>query len=266
MQLALPLDHLSLRTPSLDATLACLLEKLGLQAVRTPQAPREHSRIHLDRCYMEVAQPVSQPPSFAGIGVSSPCFFLRFDHPDLEGELRRLGLRPRPLTAYQGKDGVWEDLSFEEPEAEGLLLVRRTQPPEVAKDWPPALRASNPAGILALSSVLVATPRFSEAQAFFRKLCGSNQVGPPRDDGFLQATRCDVQLPAGRGRITLLERERQAVEGVGLAVQDLGVAQRFVESRGVTTTAAGAASPGSELWLELGLPGSFRWSLQAVTP
>ena len=73
--LRLWLDHASVAVPELAAAVEHLDRRLGLHATVSPAAPERHSRVYLDRSYLEF----SVHPT--GSGWEATMFFLRFSEP-----------------------------------------------------------------------------------------------------------------------------------------------------------------------------------------
>jgi len=248
-----PLDHVSLRTPDFAGTLQVLEERLGLVARRTPAAPQQHARIFLNRSYLEIRRSDSSPAT-----VQASRFFLRFE----DGSRAQAALAARGLTSelatYQGEDGVWEDLTVQDPEATALLLVRRTEPPEVAMDWPPAQTDAS-SGLHSLGGVVLGVPDMGHAASFFKKLLGDVAVEEPRRDAELGADRLDIAWDGFR--LGVVQRQERNVEAVLLTVNDLEATRRWVERRGLRAVSRNFEGR-PELWVkEEGLPGPMRWVL-----
>lgn len=229
-----------------------LAQRVGLIATRTPSAATRHSRVYMHRSYLEVSTPETSAASPRG---SVPLFFLRFE--DLEQTRRELTARGIAFdaTPYQGRDGVWDNVVLTAPE--GVLapiLVKRTHPLEIAREWPPAASAPQPCGARHLSGVLlpVAAGRRQAAIDFFHLLLPQAQVLPASREPVWGSTRTDVVWPGGR--IALLESAASSPAatpgalGVLLAVDDLGRTRAFFDTRGVRTLPGGSGA--KELWLD----------------
>jgi hypothetical protein len=69
----LRLDHALVVEPDLPGAVEHLVRRLGLRATMSPQARDRHSRVYLDRSYLEVSA------GSGGEDWSATMFFLRFD-------------------------------------------------------------------------------------------------------------------------------------------------------------------------------------------
>lgn len=167
MSVRLKLDHASLAVPDLDAAVEVLATGAGLETTRSPADPGRHGRIHLDRTYLEVA---------ADPGARSwqcPLFFLRFDDlAKLRNHLASVGIEYKVGT-YQGVDGTWDDVEVLSGGVPLPILVRRTHPPEVAADWPPALKRPHPGGAATLEQVHLVVTDLDAAAEVYSKLLGT---------------------------------------------------------------------------------------------
>jgi hypothetical protein len=229
--LNLNLDHVSVQTPDLGATVELLRDRLGLITTPTSAAADRHGRLLLHRSYMEVA---------AGTTASLPLFFLRYDR--LEHALATLekrGLRAR-ASSYQGVDGTWEDVELDAGTAVPLpFLVRRVTPPDVAKDWPPPLTAPHPCGAMALASVHVRARQLEPAMEVYERLLGAPARGLD--------TR-GARFRVGSGQIVVHEAAERAPAIVALELQvaSLEHTQRYLTALGTTPLRAG-----DTLWTDL---------------
>lgn len=218
--MTLLLDHVSVQTPAQEAMIALLGDRIGLITTRTAAAPDRHGRVHLDRSYLEIA---------AGTEASLPFFFLRFDRLDatldaLEGR----GLRAR-AGSYQGCDGIWEEIAIDGDTAVPLpFLIRRTTPPEVARDWPPPLAAPHPCGALALAAVHLRVAGLKRGVEIYERLLGA----PALTVGAASALH-----QVGSGRIVLHEAAElpPAIVGLELRVASLEHTQQYLAARGTQT-------------------------------
>lgn len=186
MSAGLWLDHASLCVPSLPLAIRRLDEVLGLTVVPTPARPAAHARIWLDRSYLEV-----RAEGAWGLGG----FFLGFpERVTTQEALAARGLVARPAPRYVGVDGAWEELHLEGPGDVPLpILVRRIEPPELARDWPPPLSTAHPGGAISLAGLELVVPELTLAAPIYRAL-GASSEGDPGNE------RLQVQLGA-RGKL-----------------------------------------------------------------
>jgi hypothetical protein len=192
--------------------------RLGLRATVSAAAPDRHSRVYLDRSYLEVA---AQPGICDWIATH---FFVRFEDPQwLRGHLASAGLASR-FGTYAGVDGVWDDVGIErEPSILFPILVRRTHPPEVAADWPPTLTEIHPCGAWVLAAVYVDVPDWDPAVDVYTRLLGSDSTGVPVSvDG-----RRSLRLALRSGAIVLNEAPMAGMALV-LGVRSLGETERLL--------------------------------------
>jgi hypothetical protein len=234
--MTLVLDHVSVQVPAQAAMIAMLRDRLGLITTRTPAAPDRHGRVYLDRSYLEIA---------AGTEASLPFFFLRYDRLDHTLDaLRGRGLRVR-AGLYQGLDGIWEEIELDAGTAAPLpFLIRRTTPPEVARDWPPPLASPHPCGAEALAAVHLRVPGLEPALETYERLLGS----PAMTAGAGGAVH-----PVGSGRIVFREAAgiSPAIIGFELRVASLEQTRQHLSALGTKTWRADGA-----LWTDL--PGGGR--------
>jgi catechol 2,3-dioxygenase-like lactoylglutathione lyase family enzyme len=214
----LRLDHVSIEVPDFADAVGRLDERLGLRVTVSPQAPGRHGRVYLDRGYLEVA---AHP---GGPAWAATSFFLRFSDPEglrahLEGV--RLGYRSR---VYEGVDGRWEDVELDVADVPVPILVRRTEPAQVARNWPPPLDRPHRCGAVTLAAVHLPVPSAGEAAEFYARLL--NVEAPTALSGAGPHRRAVFQL--GSATITLVEDgERRAVV---LGVASLEMSRAFLSS------------------------------------
>jgi hypothetical protein len=152
------------RFPDFADAVGRLDERLGLRVTVSPQAPAPHGRVYLDRAYLEVAAHPGSP----AWAVRS--FFLRFPDPEglrahLEGA--RLGYRDR---VYEGVDGRWEDVELDVAGVPVPILVRRTEPVQVARNWPPPLGKPHRCGAVTLAAVHLPVASIEAAADVYARL------------------------------------------------------------------------------------------------
>lgn len=166
MALQLKLDHASIAVPDMDLAVDMLAGVAGLQVTRSPADPRRHGRIYLDRSYLEVAADPSLDRWQCLL------FFLRFDDPAmLDDHLAAAGIENR-IGTYQGVDGTWDDVEVSLGDVPLPILVRRTHPPDIAADWPPAIKTPHPGGARTLAQVHVAVSDLAAAEEAYARLLG----------------------------------------------------------------------------------------------
>lgn len=203
MTVSLRLDHVSVAVPVLADAVAHLERRLGLHTTITPADPDRHGRVHLDRTYLEItAQPAQR-------GWDASLFFLRFQDPArLREHLETTGLRYR-FSEYVGVDGVWDDVEIIAGDMTMPILVRRTDPPGTAADWPPPLARPHPGPAHTLASVYVEVTDPPVAAARYRLL-----LGLPEPSGLDPGLR--MQL--GAGEVVLVPAVRTGIAGIVLGV------------------------------------------------
>lgn len=208
-RIALWLDHASIQVPELP-TAVKHLHRIGLRATESPAAPERHSRVYLDRSYLEVS---ADPGSS---GWAAPLFFLRFEDPVwLRAHLDRVGFTSR-FGTYEGVDGTWDDVEVGGWSVPLPILVRRTAPAEIAHWWPPPLREPHRCGATSLAEVHVGVSALEPAVEAYARLLGPREGPSPTAD--VPTGRRRAVLPAASGRIVLLEGGADAVEGIVLGV------------------------------------------------
>lgn len=197
------LDHASIGVPHLGTAVDRLGRQLGLEVTVSPQAPERHGRIHLDRAYLEV----STHPDVSTWDITH--FFLRFS--DLEGlraHLDRVDLRYR-YDVYEGVDGRWDDIALDVAEVPVPVLVRRTEPAQVARNWPPPLDHPHRCGAFRLTAVHVPVVSIEAAAEVYLRLLG---VEAPRVLSGPGPDQRRAVFHLGSGTIVLVEgAERRAV-------------------------------------------------------
>ncbi len=198
----LRLDHVSIEVPDFAAAIARLDGGLGLRVTVSPQAPGRHGRVYLDRAYLEIA---AHPGNRAWAVMS---FFLRYsDLEELRDHLGRaqLGYRHR---VYEGVDGRWEDVELDVTDVPVPILVRRTEPAQVARHWPPPLDKPHRCGAVTLAAVHLPVASIEAAADVYARLLGVQ--APPALSGSGPYRRGVFHLSSGT--ITLMEgAERPAV-------------------------------------------------------
>jgi len=239
------LDHASVQVPELGPAVEHL-DRLGLRATVSPAAPDRHSRAYLHRSYLEVS---ARP---GGTGWSATSFFLRFEDPmALRAHLDAVGLAYR-FGEYEGVDGTWDDVEIDAASVPFPILVRRTAPPEVARDWPPALAEPHRCGARTLAEVHVGVPSLGEALEAYGRLLG---LGPDEMPGSVadpRSGRMRLVLPLASGRVVLLDGGTGGVERIVLGVASLEGVDGGSRTRYEGDPVAWL-DPGEAFGLELGL-------------
>lgn len=223
------LDHVSIEVPDLGDAVARLHERLGLRVMVSPQAPDRHGRIHLDRAYLEVAA----NPDGPRWDVTS--FFLRFS--DLEGlraHLDGAGLAYR-YRVYEGVDGRWDDIELHVAGVPMPILVRRTEPADVARNWPPPLDHAHPCGAATLAAVQIPVGSIEAAAHVYARLLTAETppdlsgAGPDRRRAVFHLGSGAIELVEGGERRAVvlgaasLEMSRTTLGSVLLPTDDQGV-------------------------------------------
>lgn len=205
------LDHVTIDVPDFADAVGRFGESLGLRVTVSPQASDRHGRIFLDRTYLEVAAHPGSP-SWA---VTS--FFLRFSslqalRAHLEGA--RIGYRYR---VYQGVDGLWDDVELDVADVPMPILVRRTEPAQVARNWPPPLDKPHRCGAFMLAAVHLPVASIEAAADTYARLLnvGASHSAP----GPEQARRRKV-FHCGSARIMLIEHGERPAVVLGVASLD----------------------------------------------
>ena len=219
-RVALRLDHASVAVPDLAVAIRHLDRRLGLRASLSPQAPERHSRVYLDRSYLEVAA------GSAETGWMATLFFLRFDDPNaLRARLDDGGIEYR-FGAYEGVDGTWDDVEIRVGTVPLPTLTRRIAPETIASGWPPALSENHRCGARTLSAVHLEVPSLDEAVDAYRRLLGAEQVPWP---DHRRGTQARVRLASGE--IVLREGGSGSISGIVLGVPTLAETRAFLEGR-----------------------------------
>lgn len=214
MSTPLWLDHASVQVPELGPAVEHL-DRLGLRATVSPAAADRHSRVYLHRSYLEVS---TRP---GGSGWSAALFFLRFDDPEaLRAHLEAAGLEYR-LGEYEGVDGTWDDVEIDAGPVPLPILVRRTAPAEIARDWPPALAELHRCGARTLAEVHVGAPSLGDALEPYGRLLGLGPEEIPEAVADPRSGRMRVALPLASGRVVLLDGGTGEVERIVLGAGSL---------------------------------------------
>lgn len=198
----LRLDHVSIEVPDFPDAVGSL-DQLGLHVTVSPQAPERHGRLYLDRAYLEVAAHPGSPAWAVGL------FFLRFS--DLEGLRARLeGARlDYRYQVYEGVDGRWDDVELDVADVPVPILVRRTEPAEVARNWPPPLDRPHRCGAFTLAALHLPVTSIEAAADVYTRLL--DVESPPALSGPGRQRR-RVVFHLGSATIALVEDgERRAV-------------------------------------------------------
>lgn len=200
------LDHASIAVPDQAAAVEHLDRRLGLRATVSPAAPERHSRVLLHRSYLEVSAGSSDERW------QVTTFFLRFDDPDtLRAHLEGAGIDHR-WGAYAGVDGTWDDVEVRVGDVSLPTLIRRTGPPEIARDWPPALAEPHRCGAHTLAVVHLEVRSVPEAFEAYGRLLGRD-LGP--------SPRGAARVPLASGHLVLREGDPGRIAGVVLGVASL---------------------------------------------
>jgi hypothetical protein len=195
----LRLDHASIEVPDLREAMD-RFDRLGLDVTVSPAAPDRHGRLHLHRTYLEVAA----DPDVASWRVS--LVFLGFaDRERLVAHLDEVGLAYR-FGSYEGVDGTWDDVELLAGDVSLPLLVRRTEPAELARDWPPPQREPHPCGATTLAAVHLPVASLDPAVEVHARLLGN---GPRPDDGGGRAGRRRATFDLGASSLVLVEGAEQ---------------------------------------------------------
>jgi hypothetical protein len=204
----LRLDHVSVEVPDFADAVGKLDEGLGLRVAVSPQAPERHGRIYLDRAYLEVAARPGNPAWAIG------SFFLRFSNLDrLQAHLEgvRLGYR---CQVYEGVDGRWEDVELDVADVPVPILVRRTEPAQAARDWPPPLDKPYRCGAFTLAAIHLPVASMEAAADVYARLL--NAGAPPAVPGPGPRQRRRV-FHVGSGAIILVEGGARRAVVLGVA-------------------------------------------------
>jgi hypothetical protein len=175
-------------------------------------------------------------------------FFLRFEDPEaLRTHLDGVGIAYR-FGGYEGVDGTWDDVEIRFGAVPLPMLVRRTAPRDVARDWPPALVAGHRCGARTLAAVHVEVPSIGEAVAAYRSLLGDEAM-PEAEEGSTDGRR---RLRLASGEIVLSEGGSGDL-GLVLGVPSLATTRNELGA-GLGPTEEGVAwlDPGEASGLRLG--------------
>ena len=201
------LDHASIAVPDLPAAIEDLDTKLGLAATISPAAPEWHSRVYLDRTYLEVAADAGR------VGWQATMCFLRFADPDaLRAHLDATGLA-YTFGAWEGVDGTWDDVEVRSGDSQLPTLVRRTAPVDVARDWPPALSGSHRCGARSVVAVHLEVSSLDDVTRAFSTLLGT-ALSPPK-------AGAAVRVPLASGALVMREGAVDRIAGIVLGVGSL---------------------------------------------
>jgi len=208
------LDHASIAVPDLPAAAEDLHEKLGLAATISPAAPERHSRVCLDRTYLEVAADAGR------VGWQATMCFLRFADPDaLRAHLDATNLS-YTFGAWEGVDGTWDDVEVRSGGVHLPTLIRRTAPVDVARDWPPALSGSHRCGARSLVAVHLEVPSLDAAAEAFSRLVGTSLSSA--------TAGAAVRVPLASGELVLREGAVDRIAGLVLGVGSLVETRRVL--------------------------------------
>jgi hypothetical protein len=200
---ALVLDHASIAVPALPVANDLLARRYGLELVPTAGAAHRHGRIYLDRAYLEVSTgDGSEVSTGERNSWEVTAFFLGFpDLSRLRRQLSRAGL-VHHHQVYEGVDGRWDDVEVEAAGVPVPVLVRRTEPADIARDWPPPLERAHRCGATTLAEVHVPVASVSEAAEVYARLVGG-QPSWVTAGGASSYRRAVFRL--GSGRVVLVE-------------------------------------------------------------
>jgi catechol 2,3-dioxygenase-like lactoylglutathione lyase family enzyme len=210
MVVPLHLDHVSLSVPNLREASVQLSSRLGLRSTPTSTDPDRHGRIYLDRAYLEVS---SREPTDRW---TFSLFFLRFGDPVYLIDQLESGGFPYRFGEYLGVDGRWDDVELDAGDVPFPILVRRTHPGKIARNWPPALEIPHRCGARTLEEVHVAVPDLEAAVDAYGRLLGGEVSMGIDAIGARQAT-----FAPESGRIVLSKGRRPGISGIVLGVPSL---------------------------------------------
>ena len=240
----LRLDHASVAVPELTAALEHLDRRLGLRATVSPEAPERHSRIYLHRSYLEVSTGSGSPDW------ETTLFFLRFADPGvLRAHLDSAGIDYR-FGTYEGVDGTWDDVEVRVGGVPLPILVRRTAPEAVAREWPPPLPEDQRCGARSLSAVHVEVASLAEATQAYRRLLGIREPSSSTAEPGSGERRASIPLAAGE--LVLHEGGSPGRLGVVFATRSLDV------TRAVLGGSIGPADEGHVAWVDPALTFGLR--------
>jgi hypothetical protein len=208
------LDHASISVPDLRAAVERLDAELGLTATVSLAAPERHSRVHLDRTYLEVAADAGR------VGWQATMCFLRFADPEaLRAHLDATGLT-YAFGVWEGVDGTWDDVEVRSGDMQVPTLIRRTAPVDIARDWPPALSGSHRCGARSLVAVHLEVSSLDAATRAFSTLVGTTLSPAPGDAA--------VRVPLASGALVLREGADDRIAGIVLGVGSLVETRRVL--------------------------------------
>ena len=217
------LDHVSLVVPDVASASVELESRWGLRVTPTPADHRHHGRIHLDRAYIEVSD--GEPTEDWRL---SHFWFLRFEDPErLRAHLAASGLE-FSFGVYEGRDGRWDDVSVSAGAVPLPILVRRTSPPDVARDWPPTLRHAHPCSAVTLEAVHVTVPDLHEAVDAYSRL-----LGVPADSRRAEAD-ATARFRLDGGEIVLTHGRKPGLAAFVAGVESLEPARKNIAGLGYT--------------------------------
>jgi catechol 2,3-dioxygenase-like lactoylglutathione lyase family enzyme len=203
------LDHASVAVTSLNDAIALLDARLGLRATVSQGDPDRHSRVYLDRGYLEVAS--GQP----GGGWILSGFFVRFE--DLAALRRHLdssGFRHRSGARHTGVDGRWDDVDTM-PGRSRSRSSSGAPPRAIARPGHP-LGDAHRCGARTLDAVQVTVPDLDSAVATYTRLIGGRASVVTDREG---VRRAEVHLASGR--IILAEGGNPGITAIVLGVGSL---------------------------------------------
>lgn len=240
----LRLDHASVAVPDLRAAVEHLDRRLGLRATVSPEAPGRHSRVYLDRSYLEVSA------GSQGRGWEATLFFLRFDDPHvLRAHLETAGIAYR-FDEYEGVDGTWDDVEIGFGAVPLPTLIRRTAPAAIARDWPPPLAETHRCGARALAAVHVEVPSLGEAIEAYRSLLGADERAWTTE---LRSERGWVHVPLASGELVLHEGGPGRIAGIVIGVPSVDATRAALGERlGPTDGGVAWLDPAETFGLRLG--------------
>ena len=228
---ALRLDHASIAVPELTAAVERLDRRSGLRATVSPEAPDRHSRVYLDRSYLEGSAGAT------GGNWEATMFFLNVEDPEgLRLQLDDAGVVYRS-GEYEGVDGTWDEVAIGDAAALPTI-IRRTAPRAVARDWPPALARAHRSGARTLAAVHVEVPSLEEAVEAYRRLTGPGPVSTLVGERQPSSGRASVRLASGE--IVLHQGRSVRIRALVLGVTSLA-ATRTTLGEGLGRTDEGVA-------------------------
>lgn len=198
------LDHASIAVPAVGPAARHFERRLGLTMTVSPEAPDRHGRILLDRSYLEVA---AAP---ARVSWEATMCFLRFsDLGSLRRHLDSSGIEHR-FGSWEGVDGVWDEVEVRSGGVQLPTLIRRTAPPDVARDWPPPLPATHRCGARSLVAVHLVVPSLDTAADAFARLVGPEATSVGADG--------EIRVRLAAGELVLVPGTTPRLAGIVLRV------------------------------------------------